>query len=62
MPIHKVKITQVSRVERSIIVDVEADSIEDAVIIQADDDAPGADDPRWITQSNSLENEEVIPA
>lgn len=62
MPMHKVRITQVTRVERSILVDVEADTIEDAVEKQEGADAPSLTDPRWTVDRDDLENEEVTPA
>jgi hypothetical protein len=62
MATHKVRITQVSRVERSIVVDVEADSIEEAIEMQQESDAPPLDDPRWTIDSSDLKNEEVEAA
>lgn len=62
MPKHRIRIIQVTRVERSIVVDVEADSIEAAIEAQAESEAPSLDDSRWETISDSLENEEVTAA
>ena len=62
MPKHKIRITQVTRVERSITIDVEADTIEDAVELQQGSDSPATGDPRWTVDREDLENEEVAPA
>lgn len=56
---HKVRIVQVTRVERSIIIDVEGDTPEDAVDMQSSAESPGADDPRWVVERDTLENETV---
>lgn len=60
MGTHRIKITQVTRVERSIVIDVEADTLEDALEQEAD--VPNVDDPRWTVERDSLENEEVTAA
>lgn len=62
MPIHTVKITQVARVERSILVAVEADTIEDAIEKQQGSDAPSLTNPSWSHDRDDLENEVVEPA
>ena len=59
---HKVRITQVSRVERSITVEVEAETMEEAVEKQDGDAAPPLSDPRWTVESDDLQNETVEPA
>jgi hypothetical protein len=62
MPMHKVRISQTTRVERSIVIDVEADTLADAVEKQSESEAPALDDPRWTVDSDSLEHEAVDPA
>ncbi len=61
MTTYPIKIIQVFRVEREIIVDVEAESEDDAVELQQEEDAPSVDDPGWKSPW-TLENEEVYPA
>lgn len=53
----KVKVTQVFRVERSIIVDVDAVDEADAIESVSTENAPDYDDAGW-TVSRTLENEE----
>lgn len=55
----KVRITQVFRVERTSVIDVEATSHAEAVGIQEEEDAPAYDDPRWV-ETRTLEYEEVV--
>ena len=62
MAMHKLRIVQVGRVEREIVIEVEAESVEDAVEKQQESDAPPLDDPRWKLTVNELMNEEVTPA
>lgn len=62
MALHKIRITQVTRVEKSIVIDVEADSLEEAIEIQQEEDAPDHDDKRWTVDRNDLQNEEVTAA
>lgn len=54
----RLKITQIFRVERSIIIDVDAPSLDVAIDQQMDADAPSSDDPRWQAHW-TLENEEI---
>lgn len=61
MSTHQVKIVQVFRVAREIVIDVEAVSKADAVQYQMEQDAPSSSDPRWKSEW-TLENEEVFPA
>ena len=57
----KVRVTQVFRVERSIVVTVEADNLAQALDQQGDADAPAFGDPGW--EANwDLQNEEVNDA
>jgi len=58
MPSFNVKVTQVYRVERSIVITRVADSIEEAVELQSEIEAPDYDDPGW-REERTLENEEV---
>ena len=62
MPMHSVRITQTTRVERSIVIEVEADTIEDAIEKQGKADAPALSDPRWTTDRDELQNEDVMAA
>lgn len=64
---YNVKITQVLRVEKSTVIEVDADSMEDAIeaISSGDIDLPSAsDDPGnvWVVEHSNLENEEYAPA
>lgn len=64
---HKVKMIQVLRVETSTIIEVEAETVEDAIeaIQTGEIDLPSAsDDLRhcWTVDRSSLENEEYEPA
>lgn len=56
---HQVRIVQVFRVERQIIVAIDAPDIQTAIDIQAESEAPGFDDPGW-QSSWTLENEAVV--
>jgi len=58
MPKHKLLIVQVLRVERHIVVDVEADTLDAAIECQENDDAPPYEDPGWVGRVD-LENETV---
>lgn len=60
MTSHQVRIVQVYRVEREIIVTVDAPHMQTAIDIQAENEAPGFDDPGW-RSSWTLENEAVTP-
>lgn len=60
MTSHKVRIVQVFRVEREIIVAVDAPDMQTAIDVQEESDAPGFDDPGW-QSSWTLENEAVTP-
>ena len=53
-----VEIVQTYRVERRIIVDVEADDLQAALDKQAEEAAPDYDDKGWI-ESCDLQNEDV---
>lgn len=64
---HKVKVTQILRVEKSTVIAVEADSMEDAIeaISSGEVDLPSASDDTgnvWSVERSSLENEEYLPA
>lgn len=61
MTSHHIRIVQVFRVEREIVVSVEAPDSQAAIDIQSESDAPAFDDPRW-RSSWSLENEAVTVA
>jgi hypothetical protein len=58
-----VEVTHVGRYTRKAVVEVEADSVHDAVesVDSGEVDAPSFDDPRWST-TYDLRNEEVVPA
>ena len=58
---HKISITQVFRVERTMIVNAAGDDPFDAADTIALTDSPGFDDPRW-NDTWSLQSEEVTPA
>lgn len=64
---HKVKVTQVLRIERSTVIEIEADSIEDAIeaiglgeidLPPAGNDASGV----WVIELSTLESEDYLPA
>ncbi len=61
MPKFNVRIVQVFRAQRSITIEVEAESLDDAIDKQEEELSPAMDDPRWRTEWN-LMNEEVTPA
>lgn len=61
MSTHPVRIVQVFRVEREIVIDVEAASKDDAVEYQMEEDAPPSSDPRWKSEW-TLQSEDVLPA
>lgn len=55
---HEIRVAQVFRVEREIVVSVEAADLQAAIDVQSENDAPAFDDPRW-RSTWTLENEEV---
>ncbi|MDF0491478.1 hypothetical protein PX699_16875 [Sphingobium sp. H39-3-25] len=64
---HRIKVVQVLRVEKSTIVEVDADSVTDAIeaIGLGKVDLPSASDDIgnvWAVECESLENEEYFPA
>ncbi|WIW89616.1 hypothetical protein K3M67_06570 [Sphingobium sp. V4] len=61
MTAYSLQIVQVFRVERTIVVTVEAPDEQTAIDWQSEGDAPAFDDPRW-RASWTLENELVEPA
>jgi len=61
MTAHSLQIVQVFRVERTIILSVEAPDEQAAIDRQSEGDAPAFDDPRW-RASWTLENELIEPA
>ncbi len=58
MPSHTIRIVQVFRVEREIIIAVDAPDLHTAIELQSENSAPPFDDPRW-RSSHTLENEQV---
>lgn len=58
MTAHDIRVVQVFRVEREIVITVEAPDVGTAIETQSESDAPAFDDPRW-RSSWTLENEEV---
>ena len=58
---HRVRVTQIFRVEREIVVCVEAQEVSAAIDLQTESEAPAFDDARW-RSSWTLENEEVVAA
>lgn len=61
MTSHKVRIVQVFRVEREIVVSIEAADLQAAIDMQSECNAPAFDNPRW-RSTWSLENEAVTVA
>jgi hypothetical protein len=61
MTTHRLRIDQVFRVERAIIVEIEAPDPQSALDHQMEEDAPPPDHPRWTSQW-TLENEDIEPA
>ncbi|WP_263588850.1 hypothetical protein [Sphingopyxis sp. GC21] len=61
MTSHDIRIIQVFRVEREIVVKVRAADAQAAIDLQSESDAPAFDDPGW-RSSWTLENEEVVEA
>lgn len=61
MPLHRLIVTQVYRTERRIVVEVEADTLEDAVDQQQQEDAPAYGNPSW-RETVNLQSEEVDPS
>jgi hypothetical protein len=64
---HRVKVTQVLRVEKSTIIEIEANSIENAIeaISLGEIDLPTAShdpDSVWIVESSSVQNEAYLPS
>ncbi len=59
---HRLLITQFYRMERTIAVDVEADTVAEAIARQDEElSAPDYDSPLWV-ETKTLENEEVTSA
>lgn len=58
MTSQNIRVVQVFRVEREIVLAVEAPDEQAAVEIQSESDAPAFDDPRW-RSTWTLQNEEV---
>ncbi|MGD9713231.1 MAG: hypothetical protein AB7V46_14330 [Thermomicrobiales bacterium] len=63
----RVKIVQVFRVEKSTVVEIDADNIEDAIeaISSGEVDLPSATNDIgsiWIVENSTLENEDCFPA
>lgn len=63
----RVKVTQVLRVEKSTVVEIEAETMEDAIeaVSSGEIDLPSASDDvgnLWTVEGSSLENEEYEPA
>ena len=61
MTAHTLQIVQVFRVERTIIISVEAPDEQVAIDRHSEGDSPAFDDPRW-RATWTLENEMVEPA
>lgn len=61
MIFNNIRIVQVFRVEREIVISVEAQNLQMAIDKQSESEAPALDDPRW-RSSWTLENEEVSAA
>ncbi len=62
MPKYRLRITQIYKVERSIVVDVEAPTAEEARAKQDEElSAPDYDSPLWF-ETRTLQNEEVTYA
>ena len=63
MPMYQIRITQTFRTERVCTVEVEADTVEEAVerIDDGDFDIPGYSDPTW-DEDPILQDESVRPA
>jgi hypothetical protein len=59
---HWVKVIQTFRVEREIVVEVEAPTKREAVDLQEGSDAPDYDDPRWKETKRKLVEEDVLNA
>jgi len=64
---HKVKVTQVFRVKKSTVIEVEADSMEDAIeaVSSGEVDLPSASDDVdnvWLVEHTRLDDEEYFPA
>ena len=63
----RIKVVQVLRLEKSMIIEIDADSVEDAIeaISSGEVDLPSASDDvgnHWAVERDSLENEEYFPA
>lgn len=58
MTSYDIRVVQVFRVEREIIIAVEAPDVQTAIETQSESDAPVFDDPRW-RSSWTFQNEEV---
>ncbi|SNS68808.1 hypothetical protein SAMN06295912_11286 [Sphingomonas laterariae] len=61
MKSYQLRIAQVFRVEREMVVAVEAADLQAAIDLQSESDAPAFDDPSW-RSTWSLESEEVSSA
>lgn len=61
MTIHRIRISQVTRVERSIVVEVEAETMEAAIEMTEESDSP-SNDAGWTVDRDELQNEEVEAA
>lgn len=61
MPVFSIKVTQLLKVHRSIVVSVEAATLEAALEAQANEDAPD-NDAGWSEDHSTLENEDVSHA
>jgi len=61
MTAHSLRIVQVFRVERTIILTVEAPDKQAAIDLQSESDSPAFDDPGW-QAIWTLEDEQVEPA
>lgn len=60
---HKVKVTQVLRVETSTVIEIEAENVDDAIeaISNGEVDLPSASDDVWVVEHSSLLDEDYLP-
>ena len=56
MPIQRVRVVQFIRIERSIIVEIEADTLAEAIELSQQQDAPG-EDAAWVEDGADLVEE-----
>lgn len=56
MPTQRVKVVQFIRIERSIVVEIDADTLAEAIELSQQQDAPGEDAP-WIEDGADLVEE-----